>query len=675
MLFQTFAPWDDEGSCIVALDLYFHSNKQPLSEVLNQYGPVYYYLNGLLMALTGMEPGPDSARWTSLGLWWLGTLLLSLIILRITGSWSIASVGFLLIFESTTIMINEPGHPQYLVYVLLASTLAALLIPKRPQVVFAGVLTTLMIFLKVNAGAFLWAGVVWHFLGPWRSAPRLLRGIFAFCLILGPLVMMKESLGDSQGWPLLALVLVLMVNLIVTTLALEDAPGASRSLWLFVASSVGTSLFFVLALLGSGVSMQRLFLVMVGQHMGFASSYFRPPLWTLSAVFISLVGSAAWCFRGKILAAKTKVYLAAPAVWLVSVPVLRAVFPEQSTMADQMLVSTPWFFGFLWLTFCLSNERARRCHLLFCVGVPFLLYIYPVSGSQTSLSMVTLLVLGIIALADLPGWLPATLALVLISLNARQTVSWYEAYQRLSPSVVIQSRLRLPEYRWLENEWLTWNLRYNCESVATFDGSYSVINWAGKESVVTWIHPGWTFAYPPEDVRELLQIVAASANLGVIVGPRNLDIENDPNRSRLEMAKDFILNDLELVAQYESSILMVKKDRKDPWNLLGAWREQDGSVVLVVPFRLDQIGGIDAISLSTLSPLSIESTKAPDEGIFGSSSLHFRVQAPPSGSANDFYLRVWSRERQLLARFPICTPSEQQLSEGGRRGSDESSSP
>ncbi|HLH53747.1 MAG TPA: hypothetical protein VKY92_09045 [Verrucomicrobiae bacterium] len=156
-LFSVFQPYDDEGFILISLRSFFEG-KPLYDQVYSMYQPAFYVLYWLLFEGCGIPLCHDNIRLVTLVLWLMAAGLNGLITHRLTGSKLLGLLVCLITVPCLAPFANEPGHPQALAYVLVASLVALLSFAhwlERPYVALgAGALLGLLLLVKLNVGIF-----------------------------------------------------------------------------------------------------------------------------------------------------------------------------------------------------------------------------------------------------------------------------------------------------------------------------------------------------------------------------------------------------------------------------------------------------------------------------------------------------------------------------------------
>ncbi len=657
-LFTTFAVWDDEGACAVALDLFLNSDKVLYQDFLNQYGPAYFFLFGGALKLFGLRPDADSLRGLSLLLWGYSGLVLGLLTYRLSRSRCQSLTALVATFVVTSQMINEPGHPQWLVLALLATLLGCLVLPSRPGYASAGLVTAALVTIKINVGAFVFGAVAWHLAGRCGKLPRSASTVAALALASASLVLVKDRLGDLPFLTLLGLTLVTLL-----TLAWSER-GADRDLALdpLVKYSLGTAVGTVGVLAVTmllGVSWQRLLFAVVGQHLGFGGKFWIPPIWSWASLLGAAVTLIALAARHRPLS-RPRLDLLFGVCQLMVVSYLGCSLAGLDGMSRLLFQALPWSLALICLapapsdseTSVPTDEPTQARALLAKVGCLMLLYAYPVAGSQLGLSAVVGAVLAF-TLKPQPRLRVLRLVLVmgLLLLALRQGQQARATYQNLASPSAFSTRLRLPEWRWLQMEWLVWNLKLNARSVVSFLGTYSVVNWSERPTAVLWIQSTWTEGLALDDVEGLLQGISGAPGFGGFSGGALLAPQGIADSPQVRAVKSFLRQHMSVVSEFGGTFLLQDK-ASPPWNLVGVWSVGAEDLRVVAPVGRETVERLELISWKTGAQVAFKIVR-PEHTL----SAELKAwELRPNVATEELYVRVWGPQNRLLARLPKCSP-------------------
>jgi hypothetical protein len=200
-LYSKFQPWDDEGYMLRTVQDYLDG--YPLyDEIREAHGPVYYLYEGAVHGRLGLPVTNDAVRLNSLVFWCLTAFLSAVAVLKVSRNNGFAALAFLATFLHLRAYPNEPGHPQELCGLLIATVLVLPTIRAfdggRGRWVLAALLgaaTAATLLVKINVGVFLGVSLLVVVSG--TLAPGWLRRVIrllAACAVLAlPWALMRGS--------------------------------------------------------------------------------------------------------------------------------------------------------------------------------------------------------------------------------------------------------------------------------------------------------------------------------------------------------------------------------------------------------------------------------------------------------------------------------------------------
>src|SRR5215831_6216548 len=121
--YHTFSqrrPFDDEGMLMDWIGSFIQ--RQALyKDVHTFYGPAFYLYESLAHTALGTMPNATSVRIISIVFWLTSTLLIFVLVRRVTQNWVLALAAYLLAFRTARFLGEEPGHPQELCLLLIVA--------------------------------------------------------------------------------------------------------------------------------------------------------------------------------------------------------------------------------------------------------------------------------------------------------------------------------------------------------------------------------------------------------------------------------------------------------------------------------------------------------------------------------------------------------------------------
>ncbi len=254
-IFTQFAPYDDEGSALVALKA-FAQGHVLYRDVYSEYGPFYFELWGGLFALTGHAVTTDASRSIVIVVWVAASLLFGFAAQRLTGRLILGVTGMIVAFAILQVLVAEPMLPHGLDVLLLASfTLLIAGGPTRRVVLTGGscgALLAALILTKVNIGAFAIAAVALAAVLTVEPLHRRawLRWLVIAAFVSMPVVIMARDLNVELVRNLAALEILAGIAMIVAAWPARPKQGEddfALSRWL-LAAGVGFGIVFALIL-------------------------------------------------------------------------------------------------------------------------------------------------------------------------------------------------------------------------------------------------------------------------------------------------------------------------------------------------------------------------------------------------------------------------------------------
>jgi hypothetical protein len=413
MTVSMFSWYDDEGFMLLTLRQWLSG--APLYDGLyTEYGPFYYLAYGSLFASAGVLPTHDAMRVLTLVLWvsisagfsfavWTGT--------RSLGWASVTLAGTVLVLRPLT---QEPGHPQALVWVMLALVLLADVTRNANRATFfaIGALVGAVSLTKINVGIFLVMGIAAaYFVGErtnrWGRASQLCNLVAA---IAAPPLLMGQHLAEPG---ILWRCALTTYGLATAVFALQGRPAVTMT-WPFVAAMLAGCTASVAAItlvtIAAGVSPAGLVHGVLWQPLQFSRAIpAPPPNWVvLSFASVSCVLSAAALAWARVKRSDDVVVAARPIVALgLLVGIL--IHPPSA-----LLMALP----LLWMLVPSTEEDTTQGTRSEAVAVATAAYgalvAFPVAGTQSNLAASVIAFACFLSLGRRSGSLPRQTALVVV---------------------------------------------------------------------------------------------------------------------------------------------------------------------------------------------------------------------------------------------------------------------
>lgn len=458
-VFGEFGFGDDDGYVMLSVRVYLQGAAL-YRELYTQYGPLFFQWHAVLHRLLGISLDHDSTRLLTVAASVLISFLGALAVWVRTRSIAAAAVTQL---GAGAVLIGfreGPGHPQELV--MLFSTAALLGVAASAslvrQAMITGICTAALLLIKVNAGVFLGIGVVYAALALTpllsqlcgRSRPpsatgwtRLLGLLIALGLLVLPAALMQGLIGHGQVFRFIILEMFALLFLLVR-FAYTATIGCS-----IVTAGVtyGVSVGFVLAVLllltvGEGVTPGELVRGVLLDPAKFPGQFFKL-FWIRNGdLFLPLAASGV--LLGVSRGGRERrelvewVRLGAAAAFFGSLPLLVADSINFTQNFIRPVLCTAAAFAWVLVPFDAAEESpAKRfaSRFLGLYPVIFLLYVYPVAGTQLSLALLPFVVLCGVVLGERGGAFRRTLA------SARRAVCMLGAAAGAPLSVYLISHL------------------------------------------------------------------------------------------------------------------------------------------------------------------------------------------------------------------------------------------
>ena len=241
--------------------LRFFMDGKPLYDVVTTpYGPAYYFAQWLVYSVAHVPLTTDSVRFVALGYWLCSIELLGIAITALSRNCWLAAAGQISLFCALHVIVNEPGHPQELISLLLAVAVAgtAFLAPSRTAwlPLFLGLIAGTIFQAKLNLGAFAIAAcsmTIVSFLQPSRAG-HMLKTAAATCAILLPPALMMVHL-DNPGWQRYALLTSFaIVPLLLVSFNVGESRFQLRDLRIFVLCCLGSTASWVAFVFARGTT-------------------------------------------------------------------------------------------------------------------------------------------------------------------------------------------------------------------------------------------------------------------------------------------------------------------------------------------------------------------------------------------------------------------------------------
>ncbi len=258
-LFTQFAPYDDEGTVLVALKA-FVGGETLYRDVYTPFGPFYYELFGGFFKLTGLDVSTDASRTIVMVVWVASSLLFGLAVQRLTGRVALGVTAMLVAFSVVFILSQEPMHAQVLAVLLLSAFTFLASASDTRRVAWAGgacgALLAALVLTKINLGVYAVAAVV--FAAVLTVEPlhrrRWLRWPVIIAFLALPFVATARDLSGELVRHFAVLELLAVTAIAVASWSLRQAPaesgGQARMMRWLLSAAAGFGVAFLAVLLG-----------------------------------------------------------------------------------------------------------------------------------------------------------------------------------------------------------------------------------------------------------------------------------------------------------------------------------------------------------------------------------------------------------------------------------------
>lgn len=402
-------------------------------ETFSQYGPGYYFAQGLLHGNGQLPITHDVTRVKTLITWLWVAWLAYLFLWRVTSSRSIAFCGLCATFLHLDRLALEPGHPQEFVAIGVALTLwlsthfhvsrevepKKLLASRNNQIVLISIafLVAWLALTKLNVGVFFIVSLsLFACLIVSSRNSKSVFCVFTLLAALFPFVLHRDVLLEPNGFQL-----PLSVSLTVAITCF----AASKQGWNQVVSLRQLSIALIVATicggwllvgtLAQGTSAKGLVHGLVGQHLGFSDNFYHGiPIWNPALVALVTIVVGLWTYSvGSKKEQSPRLLNSARLILLLSLGASALAYVAESTqplvhgldsrgnveglLAVMPLMAVVLFFG--------QKEQGDYIpRLMLCLVAPLqTLAAYPTPGTQSAVGSYPIALAALIASHDL--WL------------------------------------------------------------------------------------------------------------------------------------------------------------------------------------------------------------------------------------------------------------------------------
>jgi hypothetical protein len=518
-VFSRFMFFDDEGYLMITRDR-FLAGLRLYDEVYSQYGPFYYLHYSILHGLIGVPLTHDANRLITSAHWLLGSVLISFCTFKLTKSRALTLAVFCQAVFHEYLLSCEPGHPQEVVFVLIAALALAFLYCEsgensRYPWFAAGSIIGLTACTKINIGVLALLAFAAAMSIALRATKFAWLGKFTLAVLLAfPAVLMREH-AFSTGWGFrywfivtcsLASVFIMGWNLPVHRPRLNSAAAALAG----VVAAIALCIAFALA---KGTSMHALVDVLWTRPLAFASTYTVPanPIskygMVASVAGLALALAFSW-LSSHSSAQQSRYYQALDCLKLALVVVFFALALNRSY--ERLLA---YFSPFLWLLLVQQKSSENDARYYARILLAFLaafqtMHSYPVFGTHLTLATVLMLPIFAVILSDstknlfgghVPRFRPllhtAALAAILVSYVFWMNVyGEFRGYRQGTPLDLPGAKhVRLDPKTVKELHWMTSKLKANADTFISMPGMNSLYFWTGLRPPTSFNAGSWMF--------------------------------------------------------------------------------------------------------------------------------------------------------------------------------------
>ncbi len=586
----TFSDYDDEGYMLLTLK-HFVSEGHLYTRTFSQYGPFYFFAQGLFFQVLRVPITHDGTRLVTLVYWLAAGLLAALFVRKFSSSFVFGCAAGLSCVFVGRVLASEPGHPQQ---VLLVMFMAAAYLSLdwdgawgSARLALLGAVGAALIFTKINAGVFYIAALSHASFcmlksGWLRSTGVALAIVYA---LIGPWFLMRLDVhGWAQNYCVIAILCGTLTFVVGAALHPRDAQPA-RYLWRAVCGLAAGIALIVVGARFQGVGLELLLRGVVLDPLKHPQVFSVPLIVSArvlgGAIVVTLGLLGAWLAREK--SGRMDLTLSVGRV-AVGFGVIFLLMRGSQHIA--------WMVPFL----PLSLIRAGRANFSISELFPRLfitdlaatefLQAYPVAGSQTGISASPILIWAFICIVDglcqlqeQPerfAWLKlrrvtlgsVAAGLLLCLAAARVAIPAVRDLRSMPPASNLSGSriLHLDPVRERDYEFLTANLRANCATLFTMPGMGSLNMWSGVPSPNGWNLTAWMKGSSLEQQQEILRLIRSTPDSCAVYNRQLVEFwrttDADLHGSPLAM---YILTDMPVVLDRRGYQIRVNPNRPSVW--------------------------------------------------------------------------------------------------------------
>jgi hypothetical protein len=607
-----FGFWDDEGYMLVTLAHYVKQGHL-YTQTFSQYGPFYFYAQGIFFQLLHLPVSHDMGRLATLVYWVVSSVLAAIFVHRAAKSAFLASAAGLCLMLVGLVLTNEPGHSQQVILLLymIAACLSQLSLAKTRYslaLFLLGCVAAALVFTKINVGVFFVAGLAQTLicLLPWGKIRWLGIALTLLYAAAAPWLLMHAGFDRGfRGYCVVATVSA-AVTLAFAALLRPDQPLPWRAIGYSAAGLLAGIALTVAATSLQGISMGSLISGVILAPMHHPKVFDlvlyiggRQVLVALSliatVVAIRLWGhrlaDARWldvlrCAVGMI------------AIFLLTLPgstqllLAPAMGDPLGVLADSSLHRIQWVVLLLPLTLIPQAHWQRNARALFSrlfitfMAVTQFMEAFPVAGSQLGIAAAPMILWAFLCVSDgiaglraasskesaestgdlgLDALMGGVILLVLAGISI--SLSIHSQFPPAPTKLKGTTWLHMPAKQTSGYESITQSVAANCGILFEMPGMGSFNMWSGVPTPNGWNLTAWMKGFSVERQAEILRILQADPQACAIVNRRIVHFwdKDDAFVASLPLAH-YMTTEMPMAAQFGDYEIRVHPTRKSPWS-------------------------------------------------------------------------------------------------------------
>ena len=603
-LLTWFSLYDDEGYMLVSLAHYVNVGRL-YTQTFSQYGPFYFYAQGIFFQLLHLPVTHDMGRLVTLIYWATSSLLAAIFVYRLSKSQFLACAAWICCMVAERVVVSEPGHPQQLILVLYL--IAAYLSLPSPsgrsylRLFLLGCVGAALAFTKLNVGVFYLAGLAQAVVcllpsGRFRSIGLALTLSYAAG---APWMLMHANF--SRGF-LSYCLLATVGGIVVFVCAAQVRP--SEPFTIRAAFYPGAGLIAGAALMVAATSLQGMSLgslvwgVILNPLHQPNLFYVRLSVsgrnWVAAVILTAIVvGLKSW---GQRLTGSPWIDLLKCAAGVVSILLL--------TLRSEI----QWVLPLLPLALIPASRWRLDADAVFtrlfvtCMAVTQFLEPYPVGGSQVGIAAVPMLLWAFLCLTDglvglrqssfKPSWhfrgdlrLDASIGSAIIvlfvgisvahAIHLRPKSAWTALESRTWPAIHFpppsgglkgSEWLHLPPDLATQYRSIVRDIKTNCNILFTMPGMGSFNIWSGVPTPNGWNLTAWMKGISLDRQAEILGILRANPQSCAILNRSLVRFwdNDDGNEAALPLGR-YVMTEMPKTAEFGDYEIRVNPERTEPW--------------------------------------------------------------------------------------------------------------